>query len=229
MGLLRLMNASISNTTMSPLKKCLLEKHISNKLEIKLKKVFLKGDKWFALMAPSFYPPLQTCSTWKTFLKNTTGRRKAMVLLSNYLNHTGEAKWQLCQDSWKDCPLCALYQAQMTAPVPICRHTSNYAHLWYYVAIRDIGRECAEAQVRVGPCREIWQFRSFPWLHDTALHTRTQVPGANPEEDDGTYCCPSSPRICPSWNTRALPFPTPFPWTGFLWLCSWVWFSFFFF
>lgn len=70
-----------------------------------------------------------------------------------------------------------LHKAQMTVPVLLCRHRSNYCHLWDYLAIRDVWEgTCRGAgeSWRVGPCRVISLFSSFAWLHeDCSSHQNT--------------------------------------------------------
>jgi len=62
-----------------------------------------------------------------------------------------------------------------------------------------------------GPAVEFCSSAALLGCMTTTLHTRTYVPGGNPEEDEGNCRCPFSPRIRPSWNIKALQFPPSFP------------------
>ena len=101
-------------------------------------KVFLKGEKRFAQTGLSLCPPCEHAApeipSWKSPRRWEESHRSHC----NRLNFTWGSTWQLCQNSWKDCPLrasvsllqsrngsaCASLQAHLDlfSPVGSCSH-----------------------------------------------------------------------------------------------------------
>lgn len=77
-------------------------------------------------MGQSLCPSVQTCSTQK---------EESHPSLCNYLNHTWEAKWHLCQDSWKDCPPCVSVSPLQSINDSACASLQVHFELFWSVGL----------------------------------------------------------------------------------------------